>query len=66
MSIGFLKMRKKKSKIKDKTLFCANVYLDSDDWEATKKLAAKRNLSGADLVRAWMREGLEKDGKKGR
>lgn len=51
------------SKPNESTLFKANIYLHEEDWTLTKKLAKKKNLSGADLVRQWMREGLERSKK---
>jgi hypothetical protein len=65
MSIGFLKMRKKKSQSKKKVLVDTHICLRKDDWEATQKLAVKKETTGGALVRVWMRDGLEKEGKKG-
>lgn len=56
-------MRKKKLKLKVKVFTLTHVYLNAEDWEKTKTLAEKKNLSGADLVRQWMREGLERSKK---
>lgn len=57
-------MAKKNGKTNGSRLISTHIYLPKDDWELAQKLAKKHRLSGADMVRKWIREGLEREVKK--
>jgi len=62
LSIGFFKMV---NKSKSLNIFRTTVFLDVRDWEQAQKIAKKYNLNGSDMVRKWMREGIEREKKRG-
>ena len=57
-------MAKKNGKTIGSRLIRTHIYLPKDDWELSQKLAKKQHLHGADMVRKWIREGIEREGKK--
>jgi len=57
-------MSKKIKKERDQVLTSTHIWLPRGDWFRTQVLASEKGLSGADMVRKWIREGLKREGNK--
>lgn len=54
-------MSKKVKKLKDDDLKSTHIYLPIGDWKSSKLIGKKKGLKGADMVRKWVREGIERE-----
>ena len=54
-------MQKKVKKLKDEDLKRTHIYMPVGDWKAAKLIGKKKRLKGADMVRKWVREGIERE-----
>lgn len=50
---------------KESDLDMVSLYLNKKDWLMTNKIAEKNKISAAFLARKWMKEGIEREKKRG-